>query len=67
MSLVTRKTITITAFILCLAVMGLLAAALSFEFLIEELAKLYVVPIMITAMFTSVALLAVIAKSLTLQ
>ena len=60
MSLTTRKS-TLVAFLLCLTVMALLATALAFEFLIEELAKLYVVPIMIGAMFTSVALLAMIA------
>jgi uncharacterized metal-binding protein len=46
---------TLMRTILGLATVGLIAAAIGMEFLSEEEAKIYVVPMLVTALFTTIA------------
>jgi flagellar biosynthesis protein FliQ len=45
----------IVSLVLASLVLGLLITAIGFEFYVEEMAKAFVVPILITAMFTTIA------------
>lgn len=66
MSQLQTNKLLVTALALSVLLTAFLLTAISFEFFVEELAKAYVVPILMAATFTSFALIGIIlAKSST--
>ena len=61
MSELVRPRLMLVALTLSLVVFALLLSALTFEFFIEEMAKVFVVPILVTAIFTSAGLIITLA------
>lgn len=55
----------LAALVLSVLVTAFLITAISFEFFVEELAKAYVVPILVAATFTSFGLIAMLVRSST--
>ena len=49
--------------ILALLTVGLIGAAISFELLPEDLAKVYVIPVLVGALFTGIAQISVSKKN----
>lgn len=55
----------LVALIMSVVVTALLVAAISFEFFVEEMAKMFVVPMLVAATFTSIIITGMLARSST--
>lgn len=65
MSLSIHPRLMLAALVMSGVLTALLLTAITFEFLIEEMAKIVVVPVLVAATFTSIGLTVIIVRSST--